>query len=134
METDAIRFLVGTDGKATAVQVDLGVWRQIVAALEEAEDVALAQAALAELAAAGGDPEKAGWLRLEDVEPSWAGEGKLWELRFQGQDLKYRFIYFAHSGRRFIVLHGFCKKTKKTPIRELNIARGRIQDYLERQP
>ena len=61
-------------------------------------------------------------------------EGKLWELRFQGQDLKYRFIYFAHSGRRFIVLHGFCKKTQKTPIRELNIARDRMQDYLERQP
>jgi hypothetical protein len=74
METETIRFLVGADGKANAVQVDLQLWRQIVAALEEAEDVALAQAALAELAAAGGDPEKAGWLRLEGVEPSWAGE------------------------------------------------------------
>ncbi|HNS53114.1 MAG TPA: type II toxin-antitoxin system RelE/ParE family toxin [Anaerolineae bacterium] len=61
-------------------------------------------------------------------------EGKLWELRFQGQGLTYRFVYFAHSGRRFVVLHGFCKKTKKTPIRELAIARGRMQDYLERQP
>lgn len=74
METERIRFLVGTDGKATAVQVDLEVWRQIVAALEDAEDVALAQAALVELAAAGGYPEAAGWLRLEDVEPSWGNE------------------------------------------------------------
>jgi len=36
--------------------------------LEDAEDVALAEAALAELNAAGGNPEKAGWLRLEDLE------------------------------------------------------------------
>jgi len=74
MDTDVIRFLVGTDGKATAVQVDLEVWRQIVAALEDAEDVAVARAALAELTAAGGDPDKAGWLRLDDVEQAWADE------------------------------------------------------------
>jgi len=51
---EAIRFLVGADGNMTAVQVDLDVWRQIVATVEDAEDVAVAQAALAELAAAGG--------------------------------------------------------------------------------
>jgi len=74
MDTDTIRFVVGADGKATAVQVDLDVWQQIVAALEDAEDLAIAKAALAELDAAGGNPENAGWLRLEDVEPSWVDE------------------------------------------------------------
>jgi phage-related protein len=59
-------------------------------------------------------------------------EGKLWELRFRGEDLNFRFIYFAHKGRKFVVLHGFCKKTRKTPKRELNVARRRLQDYLDR--
>jgi hypothetical protein len=68
---DTIRFLVGADGKPDAVQVDIGTWRRIVDALEDAEDVALARDALAELGAAGGDPAKAGWLRLEDLEAAW---------------------------------------------------------------
>jgi len=60
--------VVGTDGKPTAVQVNIQAWRQIIAALEDAEDVAMARAAMAELEAAGGDPEKAGWARFgEDV-------------------------------------------------------------------
>lgn len=59
-------------------------------------------------------------------------EGKLWELRFRGQDLHFRFIYFAHTGRKIVVLHGFSKKTRKTPKRELNVARQRLRDYLDR--
>jgi hypothetical protein len=50
------------------------VWRQIVAALEDAEDVALARTAVAELEAAGGDPEKAGWLQLEEVQKTWEAD------------------------------------------------------------
>lgn len=69
---EAIYYLVDPDGKPTAVQVDWETWRRIVAALEDAEDIALAQAALAELDAAGGSPEKAGWLRLEDLEEEWS--------------------------------------------------------------
>jgi hypothetical protein len=74
---DTVRFLVGSDGRPTAVQVDMGLWQQIVDALEDAEDVALARAALDELAAAGGDPEKAGWVDLEDVIPSWEADDAL---------------------------------------------------------
>jgi hypothetical protein len=62
---DMVKFVVGADGQPTAVQVDIDVWQQIIAALEDAEDVALAREALAELEAAGGNPEKAGWLRLD---------------------------------------------------------------------
>lgn len=60
-------------------------------------------------------------------------EGKLWELRFRGEGLHFRFIYFVHTGREIVILHGFCKKTRKTPTRELNIGRRRQQDYLDRQ-
>ena len=59
-------------------------------------------------------------------------EGKLWELRFRGEEIHFRLIYFAHTGRKFVVLHGFCKKTRKTPKRELNAARRRLHDYLDR--
>ena len=59
-------------------------------------------------------------------------EGKLWELRFRGERLHFRFIYFAHTGRKIVILHGFCKKTRKTPQREIDIARRRLQDYLDR--
>jgi hypothetical protein len=69
---DEIHVLVDVDGKPTAVQVDWAAWQRIVAALEDAEDIGLAQAAVAELKLAGGDPEKAGWLRLEDLEEMWA--------------------------------------------------------------
>ena len=71
---EAIYYLVDTDGRPTAVQVNWETWQRIVAALEDAEDVALAEAALAELDAAGGHPEKAGWLRLEDLEAAWNRE------------------------------------------------------------
>ncbi len=71
---DTVRFVVGSDGHPMAVQVDMQVWQRMIAALEDAEDVALARAALAELEAAGGCPEKAGWLRLEDLEKEWAAD------------------------------------------------------------
>lgn len=68
---DAIHYLVDPEGKPTAVQVNWYTWLRIVSALEDAEDIAMAQAALAELDAAGGSPESAGWLRLEDLEKEW---------------------------------------------------------------
>ena len=59
-------------------------------------------------------------------------EGKLWELRFRGVGRQFRFIYFAYTGRKIVVLHGFSKKTPKTPRRELKTAHRRLQDYLDR--
>ncbi|HUV90535.1 MAG TPA: hypothetical protein VMY80_12845 [Anaerolineae bacterium] len=77
MVLDTLRFVVGTDGRPTAIQMDIETWRKIVEALEDAEDVNLAREALAELKAAGGDPDKAGWLRLEDVAREWGTGGAL---------------------------------------------------------
>ena len=52
----------------------------------------------------------------------------LWELRAGAG----RLLYFAYTGRKLIILHGFRKKTQKTPRKEIEIARRRWIDYLER--
>ena len=53
----------------------------------------------------------------------------LWELR-AGPG---RFFYFAHTGRRFIILHGYRKQTQKAPAREIETAKRRLQDFQERE-
>ena len=54
-------------------------------------------------------------------------EGKLWELR----PSPHRLIYFAHTGRSFVILHAFQKQTRKTPRREIEVARRRMMRVLE---
>jgi len=58
--------------------------------------------------------------------------GRLWELRTQSGRNIYRIFYFAHTGRRFVLLHAFQKKTRKTPRTELSIAERRLTDVLTR--
>lgn len=50
----------------------------------------------------------------------------LYELKIDSS----RIIYFLHTGRRFILVHAFTKKTNKTPKVELETARKRMKDYL----
>src|SRR5690349_5849559 len=45
-------------------------------------------------------------------------EGKIWELRRESDTNIYRLLYAFLSGRRILFLHGFQKKTQKTPRRE----------------
>lgn len=59
-------------------------------------------------------------------------KGKLWELRTRTSGGAYRIIYFAHVGQRFVLLHGFVKKTQKTPRKEMETAERRMVDYLSR--
>jgi phage-related protein len=68
-----------------------------------------------------------GWPHVRPV----TGQRKLWELRIKGQVGAIRLFYFAHTGRRFIILHGFVKKSGKTPREELELAIRRMQDVLE---
>ena len=56
-----------------------------------------------------------------------AGHKPLWELKPGA----IRLFYFAHTGRRFIVLHGFRKKGRKTPPRHIATAERRMADFLE---
>lgn len=62
-----IQFVIGAEGKPTAVLIAIATWERIVESLEDAEDIALAKEALAALDAAGGDLEKAGFLSSEKV-------------------------------------------------------------------
>jgi phage-related protein len=57
---------------------------------------------------------------------------KLYEIRAEVNRNAVRVIYFLYTGRRFILLHGFEKKTQKTPEKELNRAKAYLEDFLER--
>ena len=59
-------------------------------------------------------------------------EGKLWELREESNTNIYRLLYFFFSGRQIVLLHGFQKKTQKTPSREIDIALQRLDHYIKR--
>lgn len=55
-----------------------------------------------------------------------------WEIRTRvGGDI-YRTFYFAHTGRKFVLLHAYQKKGRKAPMREPDTAELRMKDYIER--
>jgi len=56
----------------------------------------------------------------------------LWELRVKLASDITRVFYFFPTGDRVLLLHGFLKKTDKTPAMELNTAKRRMQDAIER--
>lgn len=56
---------------------------------------------------------------------------KLWELRVIGRR-HHRVLYFVVSGRRFVLLHAFLKKTRKTPRKEIETGKARMADYIRR--
>ncbi|MGD0885224.1 MAG: type II toxin-antitoxin system RelE/ParE family toxin [Thermodesulfovibrionales bacterium] len=58
--------------------------------------------------------------------------GKLRELRVKDHLGHVRVFYFTFTGRRFVLLHGFLKKTVKTPEREIEVAEKRMKDFIER--
>jgi phage-related protein len=60
-------------------------------------------------------------------------EGKLWELREESNTNIYRLIYFFFSDQRIVFLHGFQKKTQKTPQHEIEIAMQRLNSFLTRE-
>lgn len=69
-------------------------------------------------------------LRYKDFhkEPlsKFLGDG-LWELRVKSGNNILRIIYIFLKGKKIILLHGFIKKTQKTPVRELDIAKKRAK-------
>lgn len=58
------------------------------------------------------------------------GHKKLFEIRAKGKDGIARVFYFTASGRRIILLHGFMKKTEKTPKQEIEIAQSRMREVM----
>lgn len=55
-------------------------------------------------------------------------EDKLWEMRLIGRSGIARSIYVTAAGQRLFVLRTFVKQTRKTPARELEIARQRAKE------
>ena len=75
-------------------------------------------------------------LRLRNVQASEPLvkhlEGKIWELRRASSGNIYRVLYFFFTGRQIVLLHGFQKKTEKTPRVEIAVAQKRMESYIAR--
>lgn len=56
--------------------------------------------------------------------------GKIRELRVDFSYNHYRIFYFTFIGKTIILLHGFTKKTDKTPDREIKKALGNYYDTI----
>ena len=55
-------------------------------------------------------------------------DGSIWELR----PLANRIFFFYWKDNKFVLLHHFIKKTQKTPLREIETARAKMKDFIER--
>jgi hypothetical protein len=64
-ELKSVQF-ISIKGERFAL-ITLKEWEALLEWLEALEDIEIARRALAELKAAGGDPEKAGWLKWEEI-------------------------------------------------------------------
>lgn len=61
------------------------------------------------------------------------GTRKLFEIRIKDKQNIHRIFYLAFTGKTLVLLHGFTKKTDKTPAREIVIAEKRMKDFISRK-
>ena len=54
--------------------------------------------------------------------------GGLFELRLKATEGIARVLYCTMIGKRIMILHQFTKKTRKTPPKELALARRRMKE------
>ena len=72
-------------------------------------------------------------LREPYVKPVKGAKYKgLFELRVKFASNISRIFYFTYSRKTFVLLHGFTKKTKQTPVKELERALRYKADYERR--
>jgi phage-related protein len=55
--------------------------------------------------------------------------GKIWSLRIKHSSDYYRILYFASSGKKFILLHALKKKSDKLPNKDIEIAIKRMDAH-----
>lgn len=55
-------------------------------------------------------------------------EDEVWELR----PISNRIFFFYWKDNKFVLLHHFMKKTRKTPLKEIAKAKNNLKDFLER--
>ena len=70
-------------------------------------------------------------IRLNHPHMSYLGDGLL-ELRSKQSSNINRVIYFHYENGKFILLHGFTKKTQRTPRQEIEKAKNYREDYKNR--
>jgi len=54
----------------------------------------------------------------------------LYEIRAKGKEGIGRSLYCTITGKEVVILNSFIKKTKKTPKKELDLARKRMKEVL----
>lgn len=63
-------------------------------------------------------------------------DGSIWELRIKFSSNIYRIFYFIYTSNdgneKLVLLHGFVKKTRKTPPSEIELAKKRQHDFVKR--
>ena len=57
---------------------------------------------------------------------------KIWEVRVEHDRVQRRLLYFPAPERKFVMLHGFVKKTQRTPAKEIAVSEQRMRDYMTR--
>ena len=73
---------------------------------------------------------------IKDVEFAWpigmplcrSLDGGLWEVRSDLTNGRIGRVLFCIDGGRMVLLHGFIKKTQRTPAPELDLAKKRRKD------
>jgi phage-related protein len=60
-------------------------------------------------------------------------EKQLWELRIRQANSRYRIICFLATGKTFVLLHAFAKKTAAVSRRDIEVAEQRREECLSRR-
>ena len=60
-------------------------------------------------------------------------EANLWEVRSKFTTGNISRVFFTVKGSQMILLHGFIKKSQKTPQKEINLARRRMSQWLNEE-
>jgi phage-related protein len=60
--------------------------------------------------------------------------GGLFEIRAKGKEGIGRALYCHAGGQELIVLHSFTKKSRRTPLKELKLARKRMKEVKNEPP
>jgi len=89
----------------------------------------------------GREAQKVAWvLRLiEEIEvvpahyfKKLSGYSDLWEVRVEFSGNALRLLGFLHGTKLIVLVHGFKKKSQKTPPGDIRLAEARKADYLRR--
>jgi phage-related protein len=57
----------------------------------------------------------------------------VYEIRVRGDGATVRVFYYVLRSDAIIVFHAFQKKSQKTPLREINLARRRLKEVLNEE-